>query len=229
MIVLLITYYINHLVNRIVCKAKFSCTDILRHINRCTIATKKQLMIQTFSSQIRPNRSVLFFEKETFFQPFHNLLLPFEISVGFIIYLVEADTHFPVSFIKSGIHPVIHHFPQSAYFRVTGFPLHQHFTSFLHQGRSSFRFRLSFILTHSLCRKLRHKFLYLRFIMPIERYIIIANEVVTFFAGSFRGFTVSIFLPCQHGFTDMDTTIVYDICFYYLITICRHNVSQCVT
>ena len=33
---------------------------------------------------------------------------------------------------------------------------------------------------------------------------------------------------CQHGFTDVDTTVVYNICFDYLIAVCRYNVSQCV-
>ncbi len=229
MIVLFVTHYINHLVNGIIGKTEFSCADVLRHVNRCAVTTEKQLMVQPFSSQVSPHRAVFLLEEETFLQSFHHFLFSFKIGVGFIIYLVEADTHLLVGFIETGIYPVVHHLPQSAYFRVTCFPLHKHFTGFLHQWGSSFRFRLRLFIIHSLCCISSHQFLNFRLIMLIERYIIITYQMVAFLAGSLRSFTVAVFLPCQHGFTDMDATVVNDIGLYHLVAVCSHNVSQCVT
>ena len=186
-------------------------------------------MVQSFGSQVSPYGSILFFEEKAFFQSFHHLLFSFEIGVRFIIYFVEADAHLFIGLVESGVYPVVHHFPQSAYFRVTRFPLHEHFASFLHQRRCRLGFRLSLIVTHSLCCKSSHEFCQLRFIMFIERDIIIAYQMVAFLAGCLRSFTVSIFLPCQHRFTDMNTTVVYDISLYYLVAVGSYNVSQCVT
>ena len=227
-IVLFVTYYINHLINRVIGKTKFSRTDILSHVDRSTVTTEKELMIQSFGSQVGPYGTVFFLVEETFFQTFHYLFFSFEVSIGFIIDLVKANPHLLVGFVESCIYPVVHHFPQSAYFRITGFPLHQHFAGFLHQWRFSFSLCFRFIATHSLRCKFSHQLLYFRFIMLIERYIIITYQVVTLLTRSFRSFTVSVFLPCQHGLTDVDTTVVYNICFDYLIAVCRYNVSQCV-
>jgi len=186
-------------------------------------------VVQSFGSQVSPYGTILFFEEKAFFQSFHHLLFSFEVGVRFIIYLVEADTHLFIGFVESGVYPVVHHFPQSAYFRIAGFPLYQHFTGFLHQRRCCLGFRLSLIVTHSLRCKSSHQFCQFRFIMFVERDIIIAYQMVAFLSGSFRSFAVSIFLPCQHGFTDMDTTVVYDISLYYLVAVGSYNVSQCVT
>ena len=186
-------------------------------------------MIQSFGSQVGPYGTVFFLVEETFFKSFHYLFFSFEVGIGFIIYLVEADTHLLVGFVESSIYPVVHHFPQSAYFRITGFPLHQHIAGFLHQRRFGFGLCLRFIVTHSLRCKLSHQLLYFRLIMLIERDIIITYQVVAFLAGSFGSFTVSVFLPCQHGFTDMDTTVVYNIGFYHFIAVRSHDICQRVT
>ena len=228
-IILLITHNVNHLVNRIISETKFGRTNILCHVDRGSVTTKKQFVIQSFGSQVRPYGTIFFLEEETLLEPFHHLLFSFEVSIGFIIYLVEADTHHLVSLIKSCIYPVVHHLPQSAYFRVTGFPLHQHLTGFLHQRRFRFGFRLRFFIVHPLSCKLSHQFLHFGFIMLIERYIIVTHQMIALLARSLRCFTVSVFLPCQHGFTDMDTTVVYDISLYYLVAVGSYNVSQCVT
>ena len=217
-IILFVTNDINHFINRIISETKFGRANILRHINRGSIATKKQLMIQPLGSQVNPDRAVFFFEEKAFFQSLHYFLFSFKISIGFIIYLIEADPHLPVSLIKSGIHPVVHHLPQGTYFRITGFPFHQHFAGFLHQRRSSFRF----LFRHAFF----HQFGKFRFIMLVERHIVVAYQMITFLAGAFRSFAVSVFLPCQHGFADMDTTVVYYIRLYYSVSVCSHNVSQ---
>ena len=132
-------------------------------------------MIEPFSRKISPYRTVFFLIEETFFQSFHYLFLSLEISIRLIIYLIETNSHLTVSLVKSGIHPIIHHSPQSTYFRISRLPFHQHFTGFIHQWRSCLRL----FLRHALL----HQRSYFRFIMLIERDIIIPNQVISLFTG----------------------------------------------
>ncbi len=47
--------------------------------------------------------------------------------------------------------------------------------------------------------------------------------MVALLSGRLWGSSISPFLPSQHGFTDMDTTIVYDIRLYDLVTVRFHD------
>ena len=38
--------------------------------------------------------------------------------------------------------------------------------------------------------------------------------------------TISVLLPCQHGLADMNSTVIDNICLYYLITVGSHYISQ---
>ena len=80
-IVLFVTYYVNHLVDRIILETKLSCTDILSHVYGSTVSTEQQLVIQTFSGQVSPYGTIFFAEEETFFEAFHYLFLTFQISL----------------------------------------------------------------------------------------------------------------------------------------------------
>jgi hypothetical protein len=197
-IVLFITYHINHLVNREIGKTQFSRTYVLRHIDRSSIRPKKQLMIQSFPCEVGPYGTVFFAVEETFLQAFHNLLLPFQIGFRLVINFIESNSHHTISLIEAYIYPIIHLLPQSTHFGIISFPLHQHFTRLFHQRR--FRFRLSFrlFLTQAFTLKLRHQLFHFGFIMLVESYIVITNQMITFLTGSFGSFTIAILQPSQH-------------------------------
>ena len=65
-VILFVAYHINHLVDGIICKAEFSGTDILRHVDGGTIRTQQQLVIQSLAREVRPYRAIFFPVEETF-------------------------------------------------------------------------------------------------------------------------------------------------------------------
>ena len=199
------------------------------HINWSSIGAEQQFVIQAFRSKVSPYRAVLFLIEETFFKTFHNFLFTFKISIWLIIYLVKAHTHLTISFIKTFVHPIIHFCPKCTYFRITGLPFYQHFTSFVHQRRGSFCFRFSFFFRRTFSLESGHQLFNFSFIVFIESYIIVTYQMIALFTGWFRSFTISIFGPCQHGFADMNTTVVHDIRLYHFVTVRHNDVGQGIT
>ena len=173
-IVLLVTYHVDHFVDGIIGKTQLSRTDVLSHVYRSSIAAKQQFVIQSFGCQVSPDRTVFLLEEETFLKAFHHFLFAFQVCIGFIIDFIETDSHLTVRFIKTGVYPVIHHLPKRTHFRITGFPFHQHLTRFIHQRGGSFRLFLRHAFLHQLC--------YFSFVMLIESDIIITYQMIAFFA-----------------------------------------------
>ena len=54
MVVLLVAYHIDHLVDRVVLETHLSSTDILGHIDTGTIATKQQFLVESLVGEIGP-------------------------------------------------------------------------------------------------------------------------------------------------------------------------------
>ena len=229
MIILFITYHVNHLVNGKIGKTQFGRTYILCHINRSSVGTEKQFMVKSFSGQVGPYGTVLSAIEETFLQALHNFLLTFQVGFRLIVNLVESNSHHAVSLIKSCVYPVIHLFPQSTYFRIIGFPLHQHFTRLFHQRWFSFRSGLGFFFAQTFTLELRHQLFDFSLVMLIESHIIITNQMITFLSGRLGSFTVAILLPRQHRLTDMNTTVIHNICLYHSVAIGRNDICQCIT
>ena len=229
MIILLISHYIYHLIDRIVLKTKFGSTDILSHIHRSSVSTEQQLVIQSFRSKVGPYRIVFFAIEEALFKTFHHFILSFQIGIRFVVNLIKTNPHHLIGLIKTGIHPIIHLFPKRTDFGIVSFPLTQHFAGFLHQRWLSLSFCFSFFLVHPFCLILSHQLFYFRFVMLVKSHIIIANQVVAFLAWRFGSFAITIFQPSQHRLADMDSTIVHNIGFHYLIAICRHYICQRIT
>ena len=132
-VVLFVTHYIDHFVDGIVRETLFGSTDILSHVDRRTVGTEQQLVVEAFACQVGPYGTVFLAVEKSFLQSFEHFLLAFQIGIRLVIYLVEADTHQLVSLVKSGIYPVVHLLPKGTYFGVASFPFHQHFAGFLHQ------------------------------------------------------------------------------------------------
>ena len=61
-------------------------------------------------------------------------------------------------------------------------------------------------------------------IVLVEGYIVVADEVVL--AGSFRSFAIAPLEPGEHRLTDVDTTVVNDVCLDYLVAVSLHNLGQ---
>ena len=80
-VVLLITNDIDHLVDRIVLVAKFCCTDVLSHIDRCAIATEQELVVEAVCSEVSPDRVVLLAIHDALFDTTEHQVLTFEICV----------------------------------------------------------------------------------------------------------------------------------------------------
>ena len=217
-VVLFVTYHVNHFVYGVVAEPQFGCTDILCHVDGSTVGTEQQFLVQSFRSQVCPYGTVFFAEKQSFVKPFQNFLFTFEVSLRFIIYLVEAYAKGFIGDIETGIDPFVHFTPKGTGFRVVVFPFYQHFTGFLDERG----FIFGFFLAHAPF----HKFLDLFFVVFIKSHIVVTNEVVAFDAGTFRSGTVSVFQPGQHAFTDMYAAVVHDIGLHHAVTIGCHDVGQ---
>ena len=60
----------------------------------------------------------------------------------------------------------------------------------------------------------------LGFIFFVKFYIIIPNQVITLFTGSFRCFCLTPFLPGKHGFTNMYAAVINQVDLLYPETVC---------
>ena len=81
MVVLLVTYYVDHLVDREILEAEVGSTDVLSHINRSAVRTEQELLVETLVGEVSPNRVIILAEEETLLQSFFYLLLTLKVSV----------------------------------------------------------------------------------------------------------------------------------------------------
>ena len=219
-VVLLIAHHVDHLVDGIVLIAELCRTDVLSHIHRSAIAAEQKLMVESVTGEVCPHRAIIATIHNALFETFKHLLLSFQISVALVVYLIEIHTQTLVSLIKSGIYPLIHHAPHTAYALVAGFPLLEHLTSLLHKSGSL----LSLLVAHTLLLQS----IQLSLIVLVEEHIEIANEVVTLLPCRFRCHTIAPLLPCEHRLADVDTTVIHNVGFHHLIAISLHDERKAV-
>ena len=210
-VLLFVTHHVDHLINRIILKTQFGRSDILRHIDRSTIGAKEELLIQSVFGKISPNRPIFATIERTTYQPLFYFGFALEIGVRFVIYLIKRNAHALIGLIKTGVYPAIHLRPKSAHFGIVRFPFTKHFLRFEHERRFAFRGLLIFACGH--------EFGYLRFVFFIETNVVIADEVIAFLTGRFGRLAIPIFEPCEHGFADMNASIVDDIGLHNLPSI----------
>ncbi len=132
MIVLLVAYHVNHLVDGEVLIAELGCAYVLGHVDRCSVTAQQQLVVKAVGGEVGPHRAIVLAEHYTFFQALKHFFLAFKVGVALVIYLVEVHTHAAVGLVEPGIHPGIHHLPDTAHLRVLVFPTHQHAAGLLH-------------------------------------------------------------------------------------------------
>ena len=220
-VVLLVAYDINHLVDGIVDVAELGGADILSHIHRSAVGAEQEFVVETGIGKICPHRAILLAIHDAFFESFEHFFLPFEIGVALVVDFVEIDTEAAVGFVKAGIHPVVHHLPHAAHLLVAVFPLLEHSASLVHERRSLF----GILFAHAL----RHKVGNFGFEVLVKFHIEIADEVVALLARFLGGDSVAPLLPSEHRLADVDTTVVYDVGFHHLVAVCLENFGEAET
>ena len=130
-----------------------------------------------------------------------------QIGLRFVIYFVEIDTESFVRFVETGIHPLVHGAPQVSDFLVAGLPAAQHILCFEHQRCLFFGIVFGQAFAHQLFD--------LFAILLVETHIVVAHEVVAFFAARLRCFAVAKEFPRQHRFADVYAAVVDDVGFHH--------------
>ena len=218
MVVLFVAHNIYHLVYGVVLVAHLCRTDVLCHIYAGAVGAEQQFLVETFVSQVSPYRVVLMSFEESFLQSFLHLRLTLQVSLAFVVYLVEAYAESFVCLVEAGIYPVVHLLPQSAHLGVVLFPLHQHVVSLLNQR--SLLFCLFFV--HALA----HKFFHFLAVVLVEGYVVVADEVVALLAAALWSLSVAPFLPGEHRLTDVNTSVVNYVCLHHAVAVSLHNLCQ---
>ena len=196
-VVLLIAHHIDHFVDGIFLESQVGCADVLGHIDRSAIASEQHFLVQTVFSEICPDRTIFFSEEEAFFQSFQHFVLAKQVGVRFVIDFVEADAQGPVSLVKTGIDPLVHHVPQGADFLVAGFPGTQHGMGLGHQGRGSLGFGLGLLLGLFVQTVVigRQQALDFGLVVLVESHIAVAYQVVALLAAALGGGSVKPLFP----------------------------------
>ncbi len=219
MVILLVAHHINHLVDGIITETELGGANILGHIDRSAVGTQKEFLVETGIRKVGPHRAVILTEHNAFLQPFEHFFLTFEIGVRLIIDFVEINPHAAVCVIKPGIHPLVHHRPQPAHIGILCLPFAQHLTGLGHEGREL----RGFLLGDAVAL---HDFLQFGLIMLVEQHIEVTDKVVPLFPSLFGRNAVAPFLPCKHGFADVDTTVVDYVGLNHAVAACLQDFSQ---
>ena len=111
MIILLVSYGIDHSVNMKIFYSLDGRTYVLSHVNRGTVTSKHDLLIKSVGSKINPHAAVILTIKNTFFKTFGNHIFSKEIGVAFVIILVEIHPELLISLLEPIIHPLVHGLP----------------------------------------------------------------------------------------------------------------------
>ena len=214
--------------------AEFSRTDVLRHVDARTIGAEEEFFVQTIGSEVSPYRTVGTAVEDPLFQTFFHLFLTFEVSVAFVVNLVERHTEGFVGFVKTGIHPFVHLAPESAHFGVALLPFAEHFARFHHQRCFFLGACFSLFAVHALFKELGFEGGHFGAIMLVESHVVVADEVVAFLTRRLGCFAVAILLPSEHRFANVDTAVVHDVGLHHPIAVgfgnlCHRPTEEVVT
>ena len=220
MIVLLIAYDINHLVDGKILITEFGGTDILCHIYRSAVAAQKQLVVKTGIGKVGPYRAVILPVHDALVKSFEHFLLALEIGIALVVYLVEVHAETLVGSIEACIDPIIHHFPQSAHLRVFVLPAAQHLAGLKHERRRLF----SLFLRHAFI----HQLFYLGFIVLVKEYIKVTYEMVALFAGRLGSSSLAPLAPSKHRLAYVYAAVVDYIGLYDTVAACLEYLRQAV-
>ena len=221
MVVLLVTYDIDNAVQRILLETLQRRSEVLRHIYRCTIATKQQLLVESIAFEVNPYRAVLFAEEYALRQALLDKSLAENIGLRLVVNLIEINAESLVGYIETIIYPTVHLLPKRTHFGIFCLPLAQHLLRF-EEYRSLL---LCLLLAHSAC----NEFFNLCLVVLVELHIVVAYEVVALLAGRFRCSTIAIAQPRNHRLADMNTSVIYKVCLDDIVSVSRQNLCHRVT
>ena len=230
MVVLLVAHHIDHLIDGIVAETQLGRTDVLRHVDRSTVRTKQQLLIQAVFRQIGPNRTVFAAIEEPFGESFLHLFLPFEVGFRFVIDFVERHTECFVGFVETGVNPLVHLAPERTHLFVALLPLAEHLARFDHERRLVLRTVLGLFRRNALGFESRFEFGHFGTIVLVESHIVVAHQVVALLTGRLGRLAVAILEPSQHRLANVNTAIVHDIGLHHAVAVglsdFRHRPSE---
>ena len=226
MIVLLVAHHVNHLVDRVIFKAEGGRSDVLGHVNACSVSSEQQLLVESLVAKVGPDTAIGLAEEQPFGQSFFHFGLAFEVGFRLIIYLVETYTHSFVGLVEAFVHPIVHLPPQRTHLFVALFPAHEHVVCLFHQWRFFFSALLCLFVGHTFGLQFGRQFCQLGTIMLVEGHVIVANEVVAFLSRAFGSGPIAPLLPCQHRLTDMYSAVVDDVCLYHTVAVGFHNLGE---
>ena len=207
-VILFISNHIHHFIDRVLFVADFSCSDVLRHVNRSAVGAEEKFLVQPVGGEVCPHGIILTLVKHSFCHPFFHLGFSFGVGIGFVVYFIKIDSQFTVCLVETGVHPSVHRVPQRAHLFIALFPFQQHFLC-LADKRSLF-------FGIFLAQAFFHQFPDFGFVGLIEFHVIFPHQVVAFHAGAFRCFAVTEEFPGKHGFADMNAAIVYNVGFHHV-------------
>ena len=198
------------LVEVIFWKTSLSCTEILGHIDWCSVASEKEFSVETVCRQVTPYGAVRIFYKNAHIQTFLNEFLSEKICVRLEICLVESDSESLVGLIESLHDPAVHLLPEVTYGRVALLPFHKHLMC-LFQAWSIF---LCILLGHSACNKIIHFLL----VDIVELHVTVAYEMVALFTWRLRCLAIEILLPRKHWLADVDSPVIDKSNFHHVVS-----------
>ena len=203
MVLLLIAYDIDHLINGVLVEAHLRRTDILRDVYRGAIRAEEDLTVKTFVSEVGPYRSVRILDELAFLQTTQDFFLTEEVGLRLVVDLVEANAHTLVGLVEASIDPGVHHAPEAADLFIAILPAAEHSASVSHQRRSCFSFFLGLAFVHE-SRKLG-------LVVLVKENVEVADQVVTLLPRALGRRTITPALPSEHGLTDVDPAVVDDV------------------
>ncbi|OPZ96582.1 MAG: hypothetical protein BWY72_01585 [Bacteroidetes bacterium ADurb.Bin416] len=187
MVILFVPHHVDHLVDGVFSEAEGGCSDVLSHVHRGSVGSEQYFLIQPVCREIGPNRPIFLAQEQALFQSFQHFVLAWQVGFRFVVDFVESHSQLAIGFIESSINPFIHGSPELSDFGIAGFPPQEHVASLGHQRGGSFGGFLAVALIHQRGNLL--------LVMLVERHVEIAHQVVAFFTGGGRCFSLTPFLP----------------------------------
>ena len=81
MVVLLVSYHIDHFVDRIVIETQFGSSDILCHVDGSSVGTEQQFLVQAVFGQVCPYGTVFTAVENAFVEPFQHFAFTFQVGL----------------------------------------------------------------------------------------------------------------------------------------------------
>ncbi len=110
-VVLLVAHHIDVGIQMVGIETALGGAQVLGDVHGGAVPTKYELAVQPVGREVAPHRTVRVRDKDTFLQALLYQFLAQEVSLRFMVHLVEGDAQGGVGFVKTLVHPAVHHLP----------------------------------------------------------------------------------------------------------------------